>query len=70
LLSAFGELPVLALDVDAARRFADLRRQYRRHGAADLKIAAIVVGSDATLLTRNVRDFQGINGLSVENPLA
>jgi len=33
----------------------------------DLKIAAICLAHDATLLTRNVADFQNIPGLRVEN---
>jgi len=33
----------------------------------DLKIAAICIAHDATLLTRNVRDFEAIPGLRVEN---
>ena len=70
LISNFGELPVLAFDINAAERFGVLRREYRRHGAADLKIAAIAIANDATFLTRNIRDFRGIDELSVVNPLA
>jgi predicted nucleic acid-binding protein len=33
----------------------------------DLKIAAICIAHDATLLTRNVGDFNGLDGLPVEN---
>lgn len=70
LLSNFGEIPVLPFDVRAARYFEGLRRKYRRHGAADLKIATIAITNDATLLTRNIRDFRGVDELSVVNPLA
>jgi len=70
LLSDFSELPVLAFDVIAARRFGELRRKYRRHGAADLKIASVAIVNDATLLTRNIRDFHDVDELSVDNPLA
>lgn len=33
----------------------------------DLKIAAICMAHEATLLTRNVTDFKNITGLRVEN---
>ena len=70
VLSNFNRLPVLDFDVLIATDFRELRRTYRRHGAADLKIAAIALGNGAKLLSRNIRDFQSIDGLVVENPLA
>jgi len=33
----------------------------------DLKIAAIVLARNATLLTRNLADFRKVPGLKVEN---
>jgi tRNA(fMet)-specific endonuclease VapC len=33
----------------------------------DLKIAAIVLAHDATLLTRNQKDFSQIQGLKIED---
>ena len=33
----------------------------------DLKIASIALAANATLLSRNLRDFQRIPNLSVEN---
>jgi tRNA(fMet)-specific endonuclease VapC len=49
---------------DAARQ---LRKRYRRLGAMDLKIAAIVLTQDAILLTRNRSDFGQIEGLRWED---
>lgn len=70
LLKAYQAVEVLEFDDVAADRFAELRRRHRRHGTADLKIAAIALTAGATLLTRNARDFADIEGLVVENPLA
>ena len=36
-------------------------------GTMDLKIAAITIANDATLLTRNVVDFQRIPNLRIED---
>jgi len=39
----------------------------KKVGRADLLIAAIALAHRATLVTRNVRDFQQIPGLILEN---
>jgi tRNA(fMet)-specific endonuclease VapC len=70
LLRDYQRLPVLDLSDAAAQTFAALRRQYRRHGAADLRIAAIAITAGATLLSRNVRDFRPVEGLAFRDPLA
>ena len=36
-------------------------------GTIDLKIAAIVLANDATLLRRNLSDFRKVPGLKVED---
>lgn len=61
------KLGVLPFDADAAALFVELRQTFRRIGTMDLKIAAICLVHDATLLTRNIVDFQSIPGLRVEN---
>lgn len=38
-----------------------------RIGTMDLKIAAIALANDATLLSRNLRDFGKVPGLRVED---
>jgi tRNA(fMet)-specific endonuclease VapC len=63
----YRRIPVLAFNEGAAVVFQQLRRARLRIGAMDLKIAAIVVSRDATLLSRNLADFRQIPGLQVED---
>ena len=58
---------VLPWDEDSVRIFNSLKEQKIRIGTQDLKIAAITLAHDATLLTRNTRDFDRIPGLKIEN---
>ena len=60
-------LPVLPYDTDAQARFESVRPQIRRVGTLDLRIACIALVHGATVLTRNVRDFRQVTGLSVED---
>jgi len=62
-----AEWDIVPLSEAAADRFAELRRQKIRIGTQDLKIAAIVLAEGATLLSANLRDFQTVPGLRVEN---
>lgn len=64
---SFCQLNVLPYDSGAEERFVQLRKQLRRLGTLDLRIASIVLNLDATLLSRNLRDFQQIPGLKVED---
>ena len=63
--------PILPFDEAAARRYGELRATLeaagRRVAGADLRIAAIVLTRDATLVTANVRHFARIPGLRIEN---
>lgn len=63
----FAQWHVLKWDTDAADIFQDLRHQRIRIGTMDLKIASIVLAHNATLLSRNLRDFQQVPGLKVED---
>lgn len=58
---------ILPLTATAAEEFQRLRSSGIRIGAMDLKIACIALVNDATLLSRNLRDFQKIPNLKVEN---
>jgi tRNA(fMet)-specific endonuclease VapC len=66
-LSAFSRLVILPFDDTAANIFLNLQRQALRVGSMDLKIAAICLAHDATVLTRNLVDFEKVPGLRVEN---
>lgn len=66
VLDDFAHRTVLDLTPSAADLYADLRKTYRRHGAADLKIAAITIAHGALLLSGNARDFAGIARLRFE----
>ncbi len=61
------EFTVLAFDAQAATRFLQLRKALPRAGTQDLKIAAVCLEHDATVLTRNTGDFNKVPGLRVEN---
>ena len=58
---------MLGVDEAAATEFQRLRRHRLRIGTIGLKIAAIVLSHDATLLSRNLSDFQQIPELHVED---
>lgn len=64
---AFCKLQILPFDQEAADTFHRLKGDRFRPGTMDLKIAAICLAHEATLLTRNLRDFEQIPGLRVEN---
>lgn len=63
----FAVWHVLPWDTAAADILQDLRRQRIRIGTMDLKIASIILAHDATLLSRNLRDFHQVPGLRVED---
>jgi tRNA(fMet)-specific endonuclease VapC len=66
-LNNYCKLIVLPFDEPSAVEFARLRKEYPRLGAMDLKIAAIALANNATLLTRNQKDFGRITGLKLED---
>jgi tRNA(fMet)-specific endonuclease VapC len=62
-----AEWDIVSLDAAAADAFDHLRKQKIRIGSRDLKIASISLTRDALLLSANLRDFQLVPGLRVEN---
>jgi len=64
-------LPVIPFDASAARRYGETRAELERRGTpigdADLRIASIALDRDLTIVTGNVRHFEKVPGLPVEN---
>jgi predicted nucleic acid-binding protein len=64
VLSQFDKIPV---DNPLIQVAADIRRKYGME-LPDAIVAASALITEATLITRNVRDFQKIQGLELEKP--
>jgi predicted nucleic acid-binding protein len=64
-------LRVLPFDASAALRYGELRAELERQGTpvgdADLRIASIALANGLTVVTGNVRHFEKVPGLLVEN---
>jgi tRNA(fMet)-specific endonuclease VapC len=67
LVSTLNDWHVVAWDDSAADQFFELRRARIRIGTQDLKIASIALARDALLLSANLRDFQQVPALQVED---
>lgn len=63
----FRRVRVIPFDDPALARFHSLRPLHRRMATNDLRIAAIASVKDATLVTRNVADFQSVSSLTMTN---
>jgi tRNA(fMet)-specific endonuclease VapC len=66
-LKNYASVVVLDFDERAAVRLQQLRNERLGVKVMDLHIAAIVLEHDATLLTRNLRDFRKVPGLKIED---
>lgn len=66
-LDLYRHTQVLGFDKQAGNIFERLKSSRLRIGAMDLKIAAIALAHDATVLTRNLKDFNRVPSLSVED---
>lgn len=66
-LSELNKWTQLEWDHDTAAIFARLRSEGVRIATLDLRIASIALAYQATLLSRNLRDFHQVPGLHVEN---
>jgi len=64
---ALSGLPILSFPERAIERYEQLEGLRVNVGKMDLRIAAITLEHAGIVVTRNVRDFQRIPGLTVEN---
>ena len=67
VLDTFAQVQVLPFDQGAADAFDLLQGKKVRIGTQDLRIAAIGLSRNFTVLTRNLRDFTKVPGLAVED---
>ena len=69
--SLLPNLPVLPFDSAAAQYYGEVRAELERRGMplgdADLRIGCIALAHGLTMVTGNVRHFERIPGLTVEN---
>jgi tRNA(fMet)-specific endonuclease VapC len=66
-IERFRRIPLLDYDAKAAAEFERLRQARVRIGTMDLKIASIALANNATLLTRNLADFNQVPDLRAED---
>lgn len=62
-----SRMRILTFTEPAIERFDHLKRLRLNIGKMDLRIAAIVLEENGTLISRNLRDFSRIPGLRVED---
>jgi tRNA(fMet)-specific endonuclease VapC len=66
-LQTYRDMSVMDFDERAVERFQGLWVTRIRVGTMDLKIAAIALANDATVITPNLADFGKVPGLRVED---
>jgi tRNA(fMet)-specific endonuclease VapC len=66
-LEDYRRRAVLDFDDRAVEHFKRLKAARVRIGTPDLRIAAIVLANNATLVTRNLSDFRKVPGLRAED---
>jgi tRNA(fMet)-specific endonuclease VapC len=64
---SFLKMNVVPFSAQAQAELAVLRPQCRRVETMDLRIASVAMTTGSTLLSRNLRDFHQVPGLSVED---
>jgi tRNA(fMet)-specific endonuclease VapC len=67
LLQFYSTMPLVSFDTAVVEQFQALWVQRIRIGTMDLKIAATALAHDATLLTRNAKDFSKVPGLRLHD---
>ena len=66
-LQRYNKIQLFDFDPRAVAILSDLQKQRIRIGTMDLKIAAIAIANDVTLLSRNLKDFGKVPRLKVED---
>lgn len=66
-LDVFCKLKVIDFDEKSSQIFQNLKSLKLKIGTMDLRIASIALASNATLLTRNAKDFEQIPNLKFED---
>ena len=66
-VQSLGTWHILPFTVTAIARYEQLRTLRLNVGKYDLRIAAIALEHGGIVVTRNLRDFQRVPGLTVEN---
>lgn len=67
MIDFLADWEILKLDDFAVAKFEEFQRQRIRVAPQDLKIASIALVNNALLLSANLKDFQKVPGLRVEN---
>ena len=63
----FLKMNVSSFSSEAQTRFTELKRGCPRISTLDLRIASISLATESTLLSRNMRDFRQVRGLTVND---
>jgi tRNA(fMet)-specific endonuclease VapC len=66
-VTALAAWAILVFPVQAQARYRQLHAMKLQVRSNDLRIAAITLENGGTLVTQNVRDFQRVPGLTIEN---
>ena len=66
-LGLLHQFPIVPFDLASENQFQTLLAMRHRVGRQDLKIAAIALANNLTVVTRNRRDFTRVPGLAIDD---
>jgi tRNA(fMet)-specific endonuclease VapC len=64
---SFAKIQIVDFDEQAIHRYEQLKKLKLKIGKMDLRIASTALERDATVVTRNTKDFRQVPGLRVED---